>query len=433
MDIKNLEIPAAELRHICDPAEFPFNTTAELSLRDEVIGQTRAVKAIEFGISIKNHGYNIFVSGVPGTGRNSIARSIVKRISLDRPVPDDWCYVNNFKDPDRPRAIKLPPGKGREFRRDVEKFIEFMQSEIPKVFESKEYEEQKSRIVDEAEKAKEVLFADAGRSALELGYQLTITRTGIVKVPMWKGKPMTPQELETLSPEQRHELEEHEKKVDTGVRDFLSKARLLDKESREKVHELNQHVAHFSMGHHLDDLKERYRVNPRIPEYLVEVEEDVLNNLREFLGQTQELPFPIEGMDKGSFLEHYKVNVIVDNAETKGGPVIEEANPTYNNLVGRIERKARFGAIYTNFTMIRSGSLLQANGGYLILNALDVLRSPFSWDALKRVIKKNEVKVEDLAELYGISTGGLKAEPHPGLAQAHHARQPLALLPPLLL
>ncbi len=167
------------------------------------------------------------------------------------------------------------------------------------------------------------------------------------------------------------------------------------------------------MGHQLDDLKEKYRVNPRIPEYLAEVEEDVLNNLREFLGQTQELPFPIEGMDKGSFLERYKVNVIVDNAETKGGPVIEEANPTYNNLVGRIERKARFGAFYTNFSMIRSGSLLQANGGYLILNALDVLRNPFSWDALKRVIKKNEVKVEDLAELYGISTGGLKAEPIP--------------------
>ena len=146
---------------------------------------------------------------------------------------------------------------------------------------------------------------------------------------------------------------------------------------------------------------------------MTEVEEDVLNNLREFLGQTQELPYQIEGMDKGSFLERYKVNVLVDNAETKGGPVIEESNPTYNNLVGRIERKARFGALYTNFTMVRSGSLLQANGGYLVLNALDVLRSPFSWDALKRVIKKNEVKVEDMAELYGITTGGLKAEPIP--------------------
>jgi lon-related putative ATP-dependent protease len=413
VEIKSLEIPAAELRHTCDPAEFPFTTTAELSLTDEVIGQKRAVKAIEFGISIKNHGYNIFVSGVPGTGRNSIARSIVKRISLDRPVPDDWCYVNNFRDPDRPRAIKLPPGKGREFRRDVEKFIEFMQSEIPKVFESKEYEEQKSRIVDEAEKAKEVLFAEAGKSALELGFQLTITRTGIVKVPMWKGKPLTPQELEALSPVQRRELEEHEKKVDAEIRDFLSKARLLDKEMHEKVHELNRHVAHFSMGHQLDDLKERYRVNPRISEYLVEVEEDVLNNLREFLGQTPELPFQIEGMDKGSFLERYKVNLIVDNSGTKGGPVVEEANPTYNNLIGRVERKARFGALYTNFAMIRSGSLLQANGGYLILNALDVLRNPFSWDALKRVIKKSEVKVEDLSELYGIATGGLKAEPIP--------------------
>ena len=371
------------------------------------------MKAIEFGLSIANHGYNIFVSGIPGTGKNSIVRSIVQQISRDRRVPDDWCYVNNFKDPDRPRAIRLSPGKGGEYRRDMEKFIEFMQSEIPKVFESKEYEEQKTLITGEAEKAKEVLFADAARLALELGFQLTITRTGIVKVPMGKGKPLTPQELESLSPEQRRELEEHEKKVDAGIRDFLSKARLLDKEAHEKIHELNRRVAHFSMGHQLDDLKEKYGANPRIPEYLVEVEEDILDNLREFLGQTQELPFPIEGMDKGSFLERYKVNLIVDNANTRGGPLVEEVNPTYNNLVGRIERKARFGAFFTNFTMIRSGSMLQANGGYLLVNAIDVLRSPFSWDALKRMIKRQEVKIEDVTELYGFATGGIKPEPIP--------------------
>jgi lon-related putative ATP-dependent protease len=413
VDIKDRAVPLSELRHACDPAEFAFKTTAELTLKDEVIGQRRAVTAIEFGLSIANHGYNIFVSGVPGTGRNSIVKSLVKRISLDRPVPDDWCYINNFKDGDRPRAIKLPPGLGRGFREDMSRFIEFMQSEIPKVFEAKEYEEQKTRIVEEMEKAKEVLFNEAGGRALELGFQLTITRTGIVKVPMWKGKPLSPQELEGLSAQERHELEEHEKKVDAEIRDFLSKARQLDKEAHEKVHELNRRVAHFAMGHQLEDLKEKYRVNPRIPEYLEEVEEDILNSLREFLGQTPELPIPIEGMDKSSFLERYKVNVIVDNAETKGGPVVEEANPTYNNLVGRIERKARFGAFYTNFSMIRSGSVLQAAGGYLILNALDVLRSPFSWDALKRIIKKNEVKIEDVAELYGITSGGLKPEPIP--------------------
>jgi lon-related putative ATP-dependent protease len=413
MNIEEREVALSELRHVCDPAEFPFQTTSELSPKEEVIGQTRAVKSIEFGLSIRNHGYNIFVSGVPGTGRNSIAKSIVKRISRELPVPDDWCYINNFKDPDRPRAIKLLPGKGGAFRRDVEKFIEFMQNEIPKVFESKEYEEQKSRVVEEAEKAKEVLFDDAGKRAHELGFQLTITRTGIVKVPLWKGKPLQPQELDSLSAEQKHELEEHEKKVDSEIRDFLAKARQLDKETHEKVHELNRRVAHFSMGHQLDDLREKYGANPRIPEFLNEVEEDILGNLREFLGQTQEMPFPIEGMDKGSFLERYKVNLIVDNSDTKGGPVIEEINPTYNNLVGRIERKARFGAFYTNFTMIRSGALLQANGGYLLVNALDVLRNPFSWDALKRVIKKNEVKIEDVTELYGFGAGGLKPEPIP--------------------
>src|SRR5512140_1409954 len=152
MDIKECEVSISDLRHACDPAACPFQTTAELSQKDEVIGQARAVSAIEFGLSIKNHGYNIFVSGVPGTGRNTIIKSILKRISADRPVPDDWCYLNNFKDPDRPRALKFAPGKGREFRRDVDKFIEFMQSEISKVFESKEYEEQKARIVEDAEK-----------------------------------------------------------------------------------------------------------------------------------------------------------------------------------------------------------------------------------------------------------------------------------------
>ncbi len=413
MNIKEREVPLSDLRHACNPSEFPFETTAELSTKEEVIGQVRAVKAIEFGLSIHNHGYNIFVSGVPGTGRNTIVKSIVRRISRDLPVPDDWCFINNFQDADRPLAVKLPPGMGREFRRDVEKFIEFMQSEIPKVFESKEYEEQKSRIVEENDKAKEVLFEEAGRRAVELGFQLTITRTGIVKVPMWKGRVLSPDELAKLEPEQRHELEEHEKKVDTEIRDFLAKARQLDKEAHEKIHELNRRVAHFSMGHQLDDLRDKYRVNPRIPEFLNAVEEDILSNLREFLGQTPELPFPVEGLDKAGFLDRYKVNLIVDNAETKGGPVVDEANPTYNNLVGRMERKARFGAMYTNFTMIRSGSVLHANGGYLLLNALDVLRNPFSWDALKRIIKKNEVKIEDVAELYGFTSGAIKPEPIP--------------------
>ncbi len=413
MDIKDFEIPLSELRHNCDPAEFPFATTAELRPKEEVIGQARAVSAIEFGLSIRDNGYNIFVSGNPGTGRNSIVRSIVKRIAADRPVPEDWCFINNFEDPDRPHAVKLAPGRGRELQRDMERFIELMQGEIPKVFESKEYEEQKTKISEELDRAKEVLFEDTGRRALDLGFQLSVTRTGIVKVPLFRGKPLQGEDLEKLTAEQRLEIEEREKKVDAEIRDFLSKARQLDKEAREKIHELNRRVAHFAMGHQLDDLKERYRENPRIPEYLSDVEEDILGNLKEFLGQTPELPFHVEGMDKASFLERYRVNVLVDNGATKGAPVVEEANPTYNNLIGRIERKMRLGMAITSFMMIKPGSALQASGGYLVLNALDVLRNPFSWEALKRIIKKREVKIEDLAELYGISASGIKPEPIP--------------------
>lgn len=413
MDIKDFEVPVNDLRRQCDPAEFPFKTTADLSPTAEVIGQQRAVSALEFGLGIRNHGYNIYVSGIPGTGRNSIVRSIVKRIAVTRPVPDDWCFINNFKDADRPHSIKLAPGRGREFQRDMEKFIELMLAEIPKVFDAKEYEEQKTRIQEELERSKEVLFEETARRAQDLQFQLTVTRTGIVKMPLLKGKPLQPEDVEKFTPEQRLEVEEREKRVDAEIRDFLSKARQLDKEAQEKIRELNRKVAHFAMGHQLDDMKEKYQDNLRIPDYLADVEEDILGNLKEFLGQTPELPFHIEGMDRQALLERYRVNVLVDNSATKGGPVVEEANPTYNNLVGRIERKARFGALFTNFTMIKSGSLLQANGGYLIVNALDVLRNPFSWDALKRVIRKNEVKIEDIAELYGVSTAGIKPEPIP--------------------
>ncbi len=413
MDFKDREVPLSELRHTCDPAQFSFQTTAELPHEEAVIGQARAVTAIEFGLSIRNEGYNIFVSGIPGTGRNSVVKSILRRISRDLPVPDDWCYVNNFRDSDHPRAVRLPAGKGREFRNDMEKLIEFLQNELSKVFESKEYEEQKSRILEEAEKAKEVLFEEASRRAQELGFQLSMRRTGIAKIPSMKGRPLTPQDLEALSAEQKYEMDEHEKKVDSDIRDFLAKARQLDKEAHEKIHDLNRKVAHFAMGHQVDDLREKYRITPRLPEYLAEVEEDILGNLREFLGQTQEMPFAIEGLDRGNFHDRYKVNLIVDNADTHGGPVVDEANPTYSNLLGRIERKAKLGALYTNFMMIRPGSLLQANGGYLVLNCLDVLRNPFAWDALKRVIKKSEVRIEDLAELYGFGSGGIKPEPVP--------------------
>ncbi len=409
------KLAANELRTACRPEEFPFGTTADLPPWDEVIGQERAVRAIQFGLGMPNQGYNLYISGVPGTGKSTIIKAMIEKISKTRPVPPDWCYVHHFRDADRPKAIQLPAGKGRVFAREMDQFVEFLLDEIPKVFESKEYGEQKSRIVEEYDKAKEALFHELERRAVELGFQLNVTKTGILKVPIIKGKPIQPEIFETLTKDQQRELEEREKRVNSEIRDFLAKIRVLEKQGHEKVDELNRRAVQFAIGHRMEDLKGHYRDNAAVAEYLQDAEEDVLDHLRDFLGEQQpEIAIPGLEVDSKRVWTRYKVNVLVDNTATRGAPVIEEVNPTYNNLVGRLERRARLGALYTDFTMIKAGSILQANGGYLLVNALDVLRNPFSWDALKRAVRKGEVKVEDLAEMYGfVTTGGMKPDPIP--------------------
>ncbi|MBI3354868.1 MAG: AAA family ATPase [Nitrospirae bacterium] len=414
MDIKNREIPADKLCLICNPDEFKFKTTKELTQWDEIIGQERAVKAIKFGLGIKSKGFNIYVSGAPGTGKNTIVKAMIQKLSKDMPVPEDWCYVYNFTDPDRPRLINLSAGWGRAFQKDMDGFIEFLNVEIPKIFESKEYEDHKSRVIAEYEKARESLFTELNERAREFGFQMSVSKTGIMKIPVIKGKPIQPQDIAGLTKDQRREIEEKEKRVDSEVRDFFSKIRILEKEANEKILDLNRQAVNFVIQPRLEELKAKFSHYAKVSDYLNSVQEDILNNLGDFLAPPPSvLPLPIDLFDRGKPFTKYKVNVIVDNQNTKGAPVIEETNPTYNNMIGRIERKAKFGTFYTDFTMVKGGSILQANGGFLIVNVLDVLRSPFSWDALKRVIKKDEVKIEDVGELYGFVSGGLKPEPIP--------------------
>ena len=245
------------------PPNYPFQTTAELPPSDEVIGQERAVKAIEFGLSITNHGYNIFVSGIPGTGRNSISRSIVQRISRDRPVPDDWCYINNFKDPDRPRAIKLPPGKGGEFRSDMEKFIEFMQNEIPKVFESKEYEEQKTAYHRRKRRRRRRSFLPmphGSRSNSDFSSRSRAPASS--RSRCGKASRLRPRSWRTFRRSSDMNSRSTKNRWMPGSATFFPRRACSTNRRTKRVHELNRRVAHFSMGHHLDDLKERYSVNP---------------------------------------------------------------------------------------------------------------------------------------------------------------------------
>ncbi len=416
MSSTHWEVPLKDLCNRFDPQQFSFKTTEELPLEEEVIGQERAVRAMDFGLHVHDRGYNIYISGVPGIGKNTIIKSMIRRVAETQSSPDDWCYVHNFQDPDRPKVLNLLAGKGREFQRDMERLIASLQDEFPKVFQSKEYEDQLRLLEEGFSKARGSLTSDLEERAKEYGFEINTSRLGIFVVPTLKGKPLQAEQLETLDPTLKTEIQRKEKILHEHIRSFVQKIRALRMEMDQKIEQLSRRVAHYISEHSFESLREKYRMFPRVMEYIQAVQQDVLENFKDFL-PAQESPIQIAGIEVEAprkSMTRYAVNVVVDNSGVKGAPLVEEVNPTYNNLVGRIEKKSRFGTLYTDFTLIKAGSLLQANGGYLLVNILDVLRSPFSWDALKRVIKNQEVKTEDIGELYGFGTSaGIKPEPIP--------------------
>ncbi|MDX1252529.1 MAG: AAA family ATPase [Gammaproteobacteria bacterium] len=412
-------LSAGEVRARFDPVQLPFETTAELPYEESVIGQERAVRAMDFGLHIQDHGYNIFVCGIPGTGKSTIIKSMIRQVAETRPTPGDWCYVHNFRDPDHPRALSLPPGKGREFQRDMEHLITSLKEEFPRVFQSKDYEEQREHIEEEFSKARDALSEKLDAQAKEHGFLVKGTRVGIILVPLHKGEPLNPEQFEALPENVREEIQQKEKAVREEVANFLDRVRALREEMAEKIAQLNLQVALYTSEHLFDSLRTKYQPFPKVVDYLQAVQQDVLENVQDFLAEQHEsaAPMPVPGLElepARRAMIRYAVNVVVDNSATRGAPFVEETNPTYNNLIGRIEKKAHLGFLYTDFTLIKAGSILQANGGYLLVNALDVLQSPFAWNALKRIVMKRELKIEDIAETYGFAAAsGIKPEPIP--------------------
>jgi lon-related putative ATP-dependent protease len=410
------EVSSSDLRARYDPDQFQFTTTEDLVPQDAVIGQERAVRAMDFGLHFQDQGYNIYVSGVPGTGKSTIVKSMIKRVAEKEPTPDDWCFVYNFQDPDRPKALSLPAGKGRDFQREMEHLIDSLRVELSRVFQSKEYEDQRRQLEETFSKARESLTNQLEEQARSYGFIIKSTPLGMVVVPVIKGKPLEDEQIGAMDADTRAEIERKQKQLHDHIHTFVQQIRARREEMNRKVAELDHQAAHYTSEHAFESLRQNYRGSPKIMDYIQAVQQDVLENFKDFL-PAQETPFRIPGLEIESprkSMTRYAVNVMVDNAGTHGAPLVEEGNPTYNNLIGRIEKKGRLGTLYTDFTLVKAGSLLQANGGYLLLNVLDVLRSPFTWDALKRVIKNREVKIEDIGELYGISaSAGIKPDPIP--------------------
>ena len=411
------ELPPHKLRKECDPKLMRCETTEELSPLEEIIGQERAVKALRFGLGIEQLGFNIYVAGYPGTGRTTAVKDFLEEIAKKKQVPSDWCYVNNFKNSYEPKAIRLPPGKVKDFQTDLSNLINEAQRALPKAFESEEYATKRESIIKAIGEERNELFSQLSKRAQEEGFVIQTGPTGLLVIPVVKGKPLNEREFNALSPLIRDEILKRREKLDADLSSVIRQFRALEGKAKDEIENLNREVALYAIGHLFADLKEKYKEFHDVTTYLDEVQNDILENLAQFLkpeaAKAPPVPFPIPWM-KELPLKKYEVNVIVDNSDLKGAPVVVELNPTYQNIFGRIEKEAQFGVLTTDFTMIRPGSLHKANGGYLVLPVEELLQNIFSWDGLKRALKNKQVAVEEAGERLGfITTKGLRPEPIP--------------------
>ena len=395
------ELKPEELASFCDPAGFEFETTETVVPLEGIVGQERAVRAMEFGLSIKRHGYNIFMTGLTGTGKISYAQALINKAARTEAVPDDWCYVHNFESPGHPVALRLPCGQGTRFKKDMAELVESLKLEIPKALDADDYERQKTTLFKEFQEIRGELLEELTRTAAEQGFILRRASTGFVSIPLIDGKEVSTEEYEALPQVVKEELESKSAEIQFKALQVMRRIQNAELSMKEKVKELEIKIGLFAVGFLIEELKERY--GEPLAGYLNAVQEDILENLDEFRGGEEEETLPFSWMrSKGDPGFKYRVNLAVDNKDTVGAPVIVETNPTYYNLVGRVEYENRMGMATTDYGMIKAGSLLRANGGYLILQTREVLTNPGAWEGLKRVLKAREACLENLGEQFGL-------------------------------
>lgn len=415
--INSLKVAVEDLFWQCDSNLFTFETTANLPCLEGTLGQERALAAIDFGLGMQDSCYNIFILGEPGTGRSSAIRKILGHHAITRPVPDDWCYVNNFQDNTRPLQINLPAGNGRKIHREMENLVVRLTEEIPKVFESKEYEQHKNEISGEFQEKNRRLFQEMDESASEQGFILQRSVNGLALVPVRDGNPLTQQDFESLTAEERSDLDSRGTVLQGRLNEVHRQARDLEKELRAALAAMENEVLLAAVNALFAAFCESYAPYPKVLDYFENCKKDILERIDEFRpGEEPTIKLPglrFGGNERPTF-ERYKINLLLDNHEQQGAPVVYEANPTYFNLFGRIDHMIEMGNAVTNFTMIKAGALHRANGGYLIVDCRELLLSPFSYDALKRAIRNREIKIEDVTEQYRfIATVSLKPEAIP--------------------
>lgn len=422
--MKIRELRAEELRRTCDPGQFSFKSTAELTELAGIIGQERATKAIDFGIEIPSEGYNIYALGPSGSGRTTVIKEFLQKKVSNGVVPDSWAYVNNFDDAYQPHALSLPADKGCAIRDEMDELLDALREELPRAFEGEQYEQHYNRIGRELDEARTAKFQGLEARMTERGFALLRTPMGLVIAPVIDGEVLSREQYEQLPPEKKSDLEQYRPQLQSELEKTMREVRVLERDAKAQLRQLDRQTADYSIGHHFESFRTKYPDVDGLLQFLDAVRKDILAKVEQFKrpvpssgeepSSSEEGPFTFMTRFRRSPFEKYRINVIVDNCEVEGAPVVEEANPTYYNLVGRIEHRAEFGTLVTDYSAIKAGSLHRANGGYLIIDTLDLLRNPLAWDALKRALRSAEIKIEEMAQQLGlIATATLAPEPIP--------------------
>ncbi len=412
------ELHYTQLKKTYTKEDFIVNMNEEAL--PQIIGQEKAAKALDFGLKIKKKGYNVYLSGESGLGKTSYAKIAAEKFAENEPIPNDYCYVYNFQDENAPIAISLPAGMGKEFKSDMDDLIEILTIEIAKTFSDDDYEKEKEEIIKKYQYRRDELMKHISDIAKENDFGTKVTNSGMYFMPIVDGEPVSEDEYDKLSDDQKDKISEYSELIQDQAADTMRKIKDTEKETRVEIEDVEYKMALFTVSYHINILLEKYCDYDKILHYLLAVKEYILNNVEEFIteGDSEEeslqsmIPWISKKNEEDVFLK-YKVNLFIDNSELKHAPVIVDFNPTYYNLIGELEYYNEYGNLATDFTKMKAGLLHKANGGYLILQAYDILTNPHSWDALRSFIKTEELKVENTREFYNsiVSLSTLTPEP----------------------
>lgn len=406
--MNHLKLKPEQLSNRCDPSNFKFKTTEELPPMRGIIGQERAKKALQFGLNVNQKGYNIYVSGQWGTGRNSFVNLLSEEQAIKMPPPSDWLYVNNFKDTYHPLAIKIEHGQGKVFIKYVERAIRFLRKGILEIFSSRDYENARQKLVEEYNQKTNEVISNLNEVAANFNFMFSMSEKGIMSIPLQDGQPLNEEQYKSLSKEAYDEIVSNSQRLNLETIDFFNKLRIEEDNLRLKMKSLDEQMVRHLVRFHLDAIRDKYKANEDVRHYLDLLEEDIVENLDNFKQEDQEVDgenplamLAMSSQNPEAFFERYQVNLFIDNSEIKSAPVVFESNPTYFNLAGSIEYQNQMGVMKTDYTMIRPGALHKANGGFLILLAKDILSNPYAWKSLKRSLLDEAVSIDSRISVSG--------------------------------